>query len=404
MIQDYFKLAYKSARQRKMRSWLTMIGIFVGIAAVVALISLSQGLKVAISQQFLSLGTDKLIVQAAGGGFGPPGTAVSKPLTEKDKSVIEKVRGVDLVVGRLIRIVQMKFNDEIKYGYVVTMPKNKEEQVLTIEANNYKLAEGKFLENEDSFEVLIGNDFADDFFDKSLHLRDTIVLQDHEFKVVGILQKSGNPQQDGTIILPESPLRKILGVDDIYDIIPLRVEEGENVDVVAENIREELRKEHNVDEGKEDFSVETPQQVLSILNNILAVVQGVLVGIAAISLVVGGIGIMNTMYTAVIERTKEIGVMKAVGATSKNIMLLFLIESGFLGLFGGIIGVTLGFGISKLIEIISFQIFESALITAEISLSLLFGALLFAFSVGAISGVFPARQAAKLKPVEAFRR
>jgi len=404
MIQDYFKLAYKSARQRKMRSWLTMIGIFVGIAAVVALISLSQGLKVAISQQFLSLGTDKLIVQAAGGGFGPPGTAVSKPLTEKDKSVIEKVRGVDLVVGRLIRIVQMKFNDEIKYGYVVTMPKNKEEQLLTIEANNYKLAEGKFLENEDSFEVLIGNDFADNFFDKSLHLRDTIVLQDHEFKVVGILKKSGNPQQDGTIILPESPLRKILGIEGIYDIIPLRVEEGENVDVVAESIREELRKEHNVEEGKEDFSVETPQQVLSILNNILAVVQGVLVGIAAISLVVGGIGIMNTMYTAVIERTKEIGVMKAVGATSKNIMLLFLIESGFLGLFGGIIGVTLGFGISKLVEIISFQIFESALITAEISLPLLFGALIFAFLVGGLSGLFPARQAAKLKPVEAFRR
>ena len=113
MIKDYFRLAYLSARKRKIRSWLTMVGIFIGIAAVVALVSLSQGLKVAISEQFSNLGTDKILVTASGGGFGPPGTAVSVYLTEDDQKIIQKVKGVDLVVGRLIRIVQLDFKKDI---------------------------------------------------------------------------------------------------------------------------------------------------------------------------------------------------------------------------------------------------------------------------------------------------
>ena len=134
------------------------------------------------------------------------------------------------------------------------------------------------------------------------------------------------------------------------------------------------------------------------------VIQGVLVGIASIALIVGGIGIMNTMYTSVLERTKEIGVMKAVGATNKRILTLFLIESGFLGFFGGVIGVTLGLGISKLVEAIAFAQFGESLIKADVSLTLLLGALFFSFAVGAMSGVLPARQASKLKPVEALRK
>ena len=132
--------------------------------------------------------------------------------------------------------------------------------------------------------------------------------------------------------------------------------------------------------------------------------QGVLVGIASISLIVGGIGIMNTMYTSVLERTREIGIMKSFGATQKNIFSLFLIESGLLGMLGGIIGVSLGFIISKSVEYFSFQYYQNQLIRAEFSPYLLIGALLFAFLVGTLSGSLPARQAAKLKPIEAMRK
>ena len=225
-----------------------------------------------------------------------------------------------------------------------------------------------------------------------------------DFKVVGILKKSGNPQQDGTLVIPEAAMREILGIEETYDIIPAKISAGEDIAVVTERIKKDLRSHRNVEEGKEDFTVQTPENILATLNTILFIIQGVLVGIAAISLLVGGIGIMNTMYTAVLERTKEIGVMKAIGARNWEIMSIFVIESGMLGLVGGIIGVSMGFGISKSVELIAFQIYGSYLIKADFNLGLLIGMLMFGFIIGSLSGAFPAKQAAALKPVDALRK
>ncbi len=387
-----------------MRSWLTMIGIFIGIAAVVALISLSQGLQEAIGEQFIKLGSDKLIVQGISSGFGPPGTGVEAPLTEKDLEVVEKVKGVDNVIGRLIRSAKMEYKDEVKYSFVVTMPKENEDIALTIEVNDYQVNQGRLLKKGDKFVAMVGSGFAEDFFETKLLLRDKIQIEDVDFKVVGLLKKSGNPQQDETIVIPEEGMRAIFGLKDVYDIIPAKISSGEDMDLAAERIKKALRKHRDVEEGKEDFTVETPGSILATLTTILLIVQGVLVGIAGISLVVGGIGIMNTMYTAVLERTKEIGIMKATGARDRQILFLFLVESGMLGMFGGLIGVSMGFGISKLVEYVAFQIYGSFLIKASVNLMVMFGALMFAFMVGAASGVFPARQAAKLKPVDALRK
>ncbi len=404
MIKDYFKLAYKSARQRKMRSWLTMIGIFIGIAAVVALVSLSQGLQTAIGEQFVSLGSDKIIIQGISSGFGPPGTGVEVPLTEKDAEVIGRVKGIDNVLGRLVRSVKVEFDDQVEYSFAASMPEDSEDIALAVEANNYKIGQGRLLKKGDKYKVMIGHNFAEDFFDKSLLLRDKVLIEDIDFKVVGILKKSGNPQQDETIVIPEAAMREILDLDDSFDIIPAKVGAGEDVAMVTERVKKELRKHRDVEEGKEDFNVETPESLLATLNTILMIVQGVLVGIAAISLFVGGIGIMNTMYTAVLERTKEIGVMKAIGARNRGILSIFIIESGMLGLVGGIIGVSLGFGISKSVELIAFQIYGSFLIKADFNIWLLIGMLSFGFIVGTLSGALPAKQAAALKPVDALRK
>lgn len=404
MLKDYFQLAYRSAKQRKLRSSLTMLGIFIGIAAVVGLVSLSQGLQSAIAEQFVSLGSDKVIVQGISSGFGPPGTGVESPLTKDDLEVIEKVSGVDNAVGRLIRSVKTEFNDKIIYSYLVSMPEDNEDIFLAIEANNYKIGSGRLLDKNDKFKVLLGKDILDNYGSKDIEIRDTLIINDIPFSVVGILKKSGNPQQDSSIIIPEQSLREVLGLENIYDLIPVKITAGENIDLAVERMKKELRKHRNVEEGKEDFTIETPENILATLNTILMIVQGVLVGIAAISLFVGGIGIMNTMYTAVVERTKEIGIMKATGARRRQILLLFLVESGMLGLFGGLIGVSIGYGMSKLVEYIAFQIFESYLIRADFNLLLLVGMLIFAFVIGALSGVFPARQAAMLKPVDALRK
>jgi putative ABC transport system permease protein len=404
MIDEYFRLAFDSIRQRKIRSWLTMIGIFIGIAAVVSLISLNQGLQNAIAEQFISLGSDKIIVQAAGGGFGPPGAAVTVPLTKDDRELIKSVKGVDIAVGRLIRIVKLNFNGEQKFTYAVTVPEDKEEINLVIEANDYQTLSGKFLESKNKNEIVLGFDVANGFFEQDILVRDKIEIQGVEFKVIGILKKSGNPQKDDSVVIPESALRSIIGIEENYDIIPLKIKLGEDVSQVEERLKKELRKAHNVEEGKEDFVVETPGQLLDILSNILLIVQGVLVGIAAISLVVGGVGIMNTMYTSVTERTREIGILKSIGARNSNILLLFLIESGLLGLFGGIFGVIIGLAISKSIELIAKQALGAALLKVEFHLFLIVAVILFASFIGAISGLFPAKQASKLKPVEALRK
>ncbi|MFH0700926.1 MAG: ABC transporter permease [Candidatus Woesearchaeota archaeon] len=404
MIQDYFRLAYQSAKHRKLRSWLTMIGIFIGIAAVVALISLSQGLKTAISTQFLKLGSDKLMVQATGSGFGPPGTDVSVPLTKADRDAIYQAKGVDLVVGRLLRMTKLQHDNEIKYTYVVSFPDNLREALLVNEVADYKADKGRILNYDDGYKVVLGPDFAQDFFEKELQVRDKIEINSKEFEVVGILKKSGNPQTDSSLVVPEEALRSVLNVPQEMDIINVKVQAGESLETVAENVQKELRNFRNVEKGKEDFSVQTPESLLNTLNTILLVIEGVLIGIAAISLFVGGIGIMNTMYTAVLERTKEIGIMKAIGARNREIMTVFLIESGMLGLVGGLIGALLGYGISKLVELIAFQVYQTSLIQADFNPLVMLGTLLFAFIIGALSGWYPARQAAKLKPVEALRQ
>ncbi len=404
MVTDYFRLAYQSARHRKLRSWLTMIGIFIGIAAVVALISLSQGLQTAISTQFLKLGSDKLIVQAAGSGFGPPGTDVSVPLTKADRDAIYKAKGVDLVVGRLLRMTKLEHGNEIKYTYVVSFPDNQKEALLVNEVADYKSDQGRILDYDDGYKTVVGPDFAKDFFEKELQVRDKIKINSVEFTIVGILKKTGNPQTDSSIVVPEAALRGALNIPEEMDVINVKIQAGENLNVVAENVQKELRTSRNVEKGKEDFSVQTPESLLNTLNTLLLIIESVLIGVAAISLFVGGIGIMNTMYTAVLERTKEIGIMKAIGARNGEIMSLFLIESGMLGFVGGLIGVILGYGISRLVEWIAFQVYQTSLIQADFNPLVMLGTLLFAFVIGSLSGWYPAKQAAKLKPVEALRQ
>jgi len=403
-MRDYFTLALKSVKKRRMRSWLTMIGIFIGIGAVVAILSLSQGLQQAVLGQFANIGSDKLVVQAAGGGFGPPGEAVVEPLHDKDKKAIAQTKGVDVVMGRLIRSAQVEFKDELRFSFLVSLPEDDAERELIFDVLNYEVAEGKMFDRNANFEILINQNFAETLFQEEMGLRDKIFVQGREFKIVGILKKTGDPRTDTAFLIPEKSMKEVLNIDDEIDFIAAQVEAGENIELVAERMEDNLRDSRNVEEGKENFQVQVPQNIVETLTGVLTVLQGVLVGIAGISLLVGAIGIMNTMYTSVYERTKEIGIMKAVGASRKKIMLLFLLESGMLGLSGGAIGVLVGFGVSKSVEFIAAQQFGASLIQAEINLTMVLGALFFAFGIGAFSGVFPAVQASKMEIVDALRK
>ena len=272
------------------------------------------------------------------------------------------------------------------------------------ETQSLEIQEGRNLRDSDGFSAIIGIGFVEkELLGRNLRLRNKIKINDKDFTIVGVLEKTGDPGRDNSIFIPEDTLREVFNEPDKIDTIMVKAANVENMQIIAEKVTNDLRRFRNVKKDEEDFDVQTPEQLLGSFGDILNIVQSVLIGIAAISLLVGGIGIANTMYTAVIERTKEIGIMKSVGAQNKDILLIFIIESGLLGALGGLIGVVIGFGLSKSVEFIAKNVIGTNLIEAYFSYTLFFGALLFSFFIGALFGLMPARQAASLQPVEALR-
>jgi putative ABC transport system permease protein len=381
-----------------------MIGIFIGIAAVVSLISLGQGLQETITEQFEMMGVNKLIIMPGGEGGMMGGFGSMDKLTQKDLEIVKKTRGVSLAAELLYGSTFVESNGEVKQTTILGVPTDDTSKILR-EMQGFEAEEGRELKKEDKFSASIGHLIAKDngFFEEGVGLKKTIIIKDQEFKVTGIIKKIGNPQDDSQIYIPIETARELFEKEDEVDLIYVQLKEGFEPADVAEEIKEELRDSRNEKEGEETFSVQTFEQILESFSKIFGVIQAVLIGIAAISLIVGGIGIMNTMYTSVVERTKEIGTMKAIGAKNSDILTIFLIESGLLGFVGGAIGVLVGISLSKGAEYLAIIFLGSNLLKASMSPVLIFGALAFSFFIGTLSGIFPAMQAAKLRPAEALR-
>ena len=404
MLKDFFTISLNNLKRRKLRSWLTMIGIFIGIAAVVGLITLGQGLQTAIMGQMGSLDADSLTIQNAGTGFGPPGSTVVEKLNEHDLKIIEKVRGVKTVTPVLLRVVEMKYNNVVSFELMRGAPEKPEFYEKFYESQSMEALDGRLLKQGDVGKVLLGNGFSKKTkFDKAVAVGKSININGEEFEVVGILKSSGSLLMNDAVITFHDELKNLLDIGDEIDIIGLTVGKSKISEETAERIKEALRKDRGLKEGEEDFSVQTPSQVLGAVTDILTAVNVVVVGIAMISLIVGGIGIANTMYTSVLERKKEIGTMKAIGARNSDILMIFLIESGLLGLVGGIIGVLIGIGIAFGVAFGANNFFGSEIIQLGVSFPLIISVITFSFLIGILSGSIPSYQASKLKPVDALR-
>jgi len=403
MIKELISLALNNIRRRQLRSWLSIIGICIGISAVVSLISLSQGLNDAISEQFTKIGTDKIIVNN-GAAFGPPGALINK-LTSHDLNVIEKTRGVATATGVINRFVNVKFNDKTTTLVMNGLSLKKDEYKLIEETRSLEIEDGRKFKQNDKNKVLIGYNLAnqDSIFSKKLKLSDKIMINDKSLEVIGVVKKTGSPFEDTNVYLPLETAEEILDISDKYDIIFVRSEIGLIPSKVKEKIEDALRKDRKEKKGEEDFKVQTFESVINTFNSIFSIIQAVVLAIVSISLLVGSIGVMNTMYTAVLERTKEIGIMKAVGAKNIHVLIIFIVESSFLGLIGGVIGILIGFSLSKGAEFFSTYYLGSNLVRTSISYTLIIGVVLFSVILGCISGILPAYQASKLKPVDALR-
>ena len=405
MIGDYFRFSYNSLRTRRLRTSLTMIGIFIGIAAVVALVSLGQGMQQAINTQFAKVGIDKISIMPGGINMGPGSGLSANILTEKDLDVVKKTRGVENAIGIYAETAPVEFEGETKYLTIWAGPTDAESLKFVSGVSFFDIENGRPFKSGDRFNTVLGYNIAKDAFDKEIKVGDKITISGTKFSVIGTQKKAGTGIHDALIRIPLDVARELLNeTQNEISMIMAQSSPGETPSVVAERINEELRKSRDVKKGEEDFSAQTAEQTIKQLNQILDIIQVFLVSIAAISLLVGGIGIMNTMYTAVVERTREIGIMKSIGAKNSQVFLIFLIESGLLGVVGGAIGVVLGLMLSKATEIIALQMGAPEIFRASFSWYIIVGALAFSFIVGAASGALPAYNASKLNPVEAIRK
>ena len=401
MIDDYIRISIRSIRHQGTRSWLTMLGIFIGIATIVSLISLGQGMEDAINQMMSSVGVN-LIYVMPGAGFQSMGSGATK-LTGEDVDLIESVHGVNLAAGMTSKVAKVESHGESKFGFVSGLPTDKRQKIIE-DMESIRIAEGRFFKDDEKFGVGVGFRVANgDFFSKPVTIGDRVTINEKVFRVVGTLEKIGSKDDDEAFYIPLETSEELFNDYDNYIVVMAQVKDGFDTAEVAENIKKKLRKDRGLNEGEEDFNVQTVEQMSESFGIILNVVNLVFLGIAGISLFVGGIGIMNTMYTSVLQRTREIGIMKAVGARNGDIMGLFIVESGVIGIAGGIVGVIIGLGLSKTVEFIAVNNLYLDVMKAHVSWQLIVGALAFSFIVGCISGTLPARQAAKLRPVEALR-
>ena len=403
-MKDYLVLAIKNLRHRGIRSWLTLLGIFIGITAVVSLMSLGAGLQAAVSAQFGISATEIITVQAGGvNAFGPPGSGAVNKLTIADSDAIEKLSSVDVSIPRIISSGKLEYDDTLVFGMSASIPSGNKRK-LSYEVLESEVETGRLLKDGDVNKVMLGYNFGlvDGVFEKPVVVGKTVLIQDEKFIVVGILEKSGSAIFDNAVMMNYIPLRDLFDYSDDLDVLAVKVRGEDSMDRAKEDIEKLLRKRRNVDVGEEDFEVSTPEAMMETVNSVLGGVQAFIVIIASISILVGALGIVNTMTTSVLERRKEIGIMKAIGGTNWQVFLQFFFESGLLGLVGGIVGVILGtligfFGIAGINNFIGGDI---GLVIDPI---LIGGALLGSFVIGSLAGIVPAMSAAKQNPVEALR-
>lgn len=400
MLSDYLKLALNNLLRRKVRTFLTVLGILIGIAAVVSLVSLGEGFSNSVDNQFNMIGADKIIISV-----NNMLTSFTNPFTTDSVTKIKKVSGVSDVSYLITGIAPVTYKNTTQNVFIGAYPLDSSRRIIE-SMNNLKINSGRQLREHNDYDIIVGCDYpkSTNIFSHSITVGNKLEIAGNKYTIVGVLDCIGDKLDDTAVMMTVPSAREILGLPNQVSTIIVKVSDKNDLNAIANRIEKLLFRLRNQNNNTKDFTIQTPQEMLKQFNEIFSIVQLVVLGIAAISLFVGIVGIMNTMYTSVIERTSEIGIMKAIGARNSNILLIFLFESGIIGLIGGSLGLLTGFGMSKLIEVLlASSSSETSLLTPVFSQLLIFGSFGLSFIFGIIGGIFPARRAAMLKPVDAIR-
>lgn len=401
-VLENIKIALQALNSNKLRAILTTLGIIIGVAAVVAVVSVVQGLSFMITSQLQEAGADFIIV-VPNRPRGEAGEMLGRiELTYEDGlAVKEKAPEIKDFSPLLQRRATVKFADENTFTYILCTSASFQE------INNHYVDRGRFLtklDNDHRKKVcVLGTKVVEDLGIKGNPLGRGVSIRKLSFTIIGVLEERGQAlgqNADDVCIIPFNTSRLLFGEEASRSLVLyFRAESAEDIDLAKEQITETLRKQHSLKSGQpDDFLVLLQQDLLERINTILGSVTAVVAGIVGISLVVGGIGIMNIMLVSVTERTREIGIRKAVGAKRRDIIFQFLVEAIILSLVGGTIGIVFGYTLGVIVTKFIPQLPPAHVPLWAVGLG--FG---FSTLVGLFFGIYPAARAGKLDPIEALR-
>lgn len=396
-ISDIFLLSSQGLRERKFRFALNLIGILIGCMAVTGLISLTQGLNDLIGEQLEVFGPNNIMIMPGSLEMGA-GFIASQSFNWRDIQTIERVANIDTVTpmigGKMCSLTQQ---GEKRYAFVYGI----EAEYFEI-ITGYDVEEGRYIRRGDTAVVLLGYEIArpKDRDTPGYEVGDRITLvvlvegeeKEMSFRVVGIMEKMGgiggvSSDEDQSIFIPLRTCQQLFEIGGEFQYVTCRVSDPEDLPQVVMDLEERLG---------DDVTIMTAESMQEMIGTILGAVEAVLGGVAAISLVVAGVGIVNTMTISVMERTKEIGILKAIGCRSSDVLLMFLSEAIVTGLIGGTLGAAIGFALGNIIG-------QAIDMPVSSSIYLGLGVVVFAMVTTSLSGLYPAWRASRLHPVEALR-
>lgn len=396
---ESIRYSLRNLSHRKVRSFLTVLSIFIGIATIFIFVSFGLGLYGYMNDLMEGSSADKVVIMAK--GIGVPGLDTTFKLEERDLRAIERTAGVYEVSGAIFKVAEVEFRNEKKFVFIMGYdPSNP----LIMDVSDIEVDDGRDLKASETTKVVLGYNYKikDKIFSTAIKLNNKVEIQGVDMRVVGFYEPIGNPQDDSNIYVTEDAIEELYPDDVIsYGMIVARVD-PDKVDWTVENIERKLRGVRDLEKGKEDFYVQSFSDLIESYAGAMNIVIGFIILIALISVVVSAVNTANTMVTSVIERTKEIGIIKAIGGKNSEVFGIFLFESALLGFVAGIIGVLLGWGAASTGGIILENLGWGFLIPV-FPTSLFVGLILFATVTGAVSGAVPAWKASKTNVVDALR-
>jgi len=376
-VNDLIDLAIKNIFRQKTRTSLAIIGILIGIGAVVALGSISEGIYTQITEEMQFMAGTIMVYSKGSSGFmtGFEGSEI----TEENIEEFEDFSGVKEVVPYVMRMGEI----EIGMGSTMLIIGIDPEDVEFFKSRGTDLESGREIVVGDTYQALIGYTYAEM---NGLEVGDSIELKKNSFEVVGIIEAT-DADIDNSIIIPIDTMMDVYNMDN-YRALFITPEDISKVDILADDLKSSF----------DDFEFTTTSDLVKQMAQIIDMIRFFTIGISSIAAVVGGLGVMNTMIMSVLERRREIGIMKAIGATNRYILTQILIEAVMISLIGGLVGILVGS-----LGSYSLRFISGGLATAKVTVNLAAGGLLFAISLGLVGGFYPAWKAAKLDPIEAIR-